>query len=269
MPTLVIRHPDGTETEQPLGGQLTIGRAEGNDLMLTKGGVSRKHARFFLKKDEVEVEDVGSANGTFVDGTRIEGPTVITSSSVVVVGDYEVRLKESPRSKRAGISRSTGVVDAVKPGGPAALAKRTKPNRSVSPQLRGLTGAVSGKSFLLKGTMVVGRVPEVDLQVEDDSVSRKHAEIEVKGREVVLRDLSSANGTTVNGVPITSDTALTVGDIIQFGVVELIFESSAGSTPRQEVVRAPAARVSQRSAPVRRDRTRDDDDFEARIIQLQ
>lgn len=270
MPTLVIRHPDGSETEETLGGQLTIGRAEGNDLILTEGGVSRKHARFFLKRDEVEVEDVGSANGTFVDGVKIDGPTAITSSSVVVVGDYEVRLKESPRSKRSPSSgkakpagsRSTGVVDAVKPGGPAALAKRTKPNRSVSPQLRGLTGAVSGKSFVLKGTMVVGRVPEVDLQVEDDSVSRKHAELEVKGREVVLRDLSSANGTTVNGVPITTDTALTVGDIIQFGVVELIFESSAGSGPRQAVVRAKEAPVSPRRAPVRRDRTRDDDDFE-------
>ena len=272
MPTLVIRHPDGTQTEETLEAELSIGRAEGNDLRLTEGGVSRKHARFFVENGEVLVEDVGSANGTTVDGARIDGPTPVAVGSVVELGDYEVRLKEEARPKRGAApaktkapgGKSTGVVPVMKPGGPAALAKRTKPNRSSTPQLRGLSGAVNGQSFPLKGTMVVGRVAEADLQVEDDSVSRKHAELEVKGREVVLRDLGSANGTTINGVPITSDTALTVGDIIQFGVVELIFESSAGSGSRAPVSRTPELAVSPRRAPVRRDRSRGDDagDFE-------
>ena len=73
MPTLVVRHPDGSESEHELSGELKIGRQEGNDLVLAEGGVSRQHARVFVEGGKVMVEDAGSANGTFVDGERIAG----------------------------------------------------------------------------------------------------------------------------------------------------------------------------------------------------
>ena len=73
MATLVISNPDGSQQEQDVAGQLTVGRADGNDLVLSEGGVSRKHCRFFTEGADLLVEDVGSANGTWVDGERIEG----------------------------------------------------------------------------------------------------------------------------------------------------------------------------------------------------
>ncbi len=253
MPTLVIRYPDGTEQEAELAGQLTIGRADGNDLVLAEGGVSRKHARFFTQGPEVLVEDSGSANGTWVDGEKIEGPTKLGSRAQVVIGDYEISLKangaarpskgvpnrakpmgrdgERPTTATAAVkpARATKVVPAVKdPTAGAALAKRPKPapgpSAPTGPVLRGLTGPWLNKTFPLKGTMVVGRVPGVDIQIEDDSVSRRHAEVVVQGRDVILRDLGSANGTNVNGAPLTEELALAGGDIIQFGVVEMTFE---------------------------------------------
>ena len=39
MPTLVVKHPDGSETEHELSGELKIGRQEGNELVLTEGGL--------------------------------------------------------------------------------------------------------------------------------------------------------------------------------------------------------------------------------------
>ncbi|HEX8538684.1 MAG TPA: FHA domain-containing protein, partial [Cystobacter sp.] len=110
MPTLVVRHPDGSESEHELSGELKIGRQEGqNDLVLAEGGVSRRHSRFYLEGGKVMVEDVGSANGTFVDGQRITGMTVLTPKSQVLLGDYELRLK-APAGPRA-----TGVRKQVKP----------------------------------------------------------------------------------------------------------------------------------------------------------
>jgi ABC transport system ATP-binding/permease protein len=254
MPTLVIRHPDGSEQEQDLANQLTIGRADGNDLVLVEGGVSRKHARIFSQGADVMIEDTGSANGTFVDGEKIAGPTKLSARAQVVIGDYEIVLKGAgkasgkpasrpppgngkgsvePTSAVAPVkaARATKVVPAVKgaPASKAALATRPKPGGGAAggPALRGLTGPWMNKSFPLKGTMVVGRVAGVDIQLEDDSVSRRHAELEVKGREVVLRDLGSANGTAVNGGPVSEDQVLKTGDIIQFGVVEMSFEGPA------------------------------------------
>ncbi|MFZ5440206.1 MAG: FHA domain-containing protein [Myxococcota bacterium] len=267
MPTLVIKNPDGSQQEQDVAEQLTIGRADGNDLILSEGGVSRKHARFFLEGEDFMVEDSGSANGTWVDGEKIEGPTKLSSKSQVVIGDYEIMLKLGskplPKANKAAAKpsreptaatgraikpapRSTKVVSAVKPSGSsAALAKRPGPQRAAGPQLRGLTGGVTGKTFALSGTMTVGRVAGVDVQIDDDSVSRRHAELVVDGREVTVRDLGSANGTTVNGAPISEDTILAAGDIVQFGVVEVMFETGPGSGSR-----APIARPS-RDAPSR------------------
>jgi ABC transport system ATP-binding/permease protein len=274
MPTLVIKNPDGTEQEQNFADELVVGRAEGNDLILAEGGVSRRHARFFLEGSALMVEDLGSANGTMVNGQPIEGPTKLDPMMTVVLGDYEVTVKAgaktrssksdkapakpSVRSMRAinrpeGLAkrsegRPTKMVPALK--GPASTgAKRPSRAGSVGPSLRGLSGVVTGKIFPLTGAMVVGRIAGVDLRVDDDSVSRRHAEVEIRGSEVVLRDLGSANGTTVNGTPISEDTPLSAGDIIQFGLVEMMYEN--GAAPRSKGVserspRPSASRLSKR-----------------------
>jgi len=249
VPSIVIKHPDGSSHEHVVSEQLTVGRSEGNDLVLTEGGVSRKHARFFVEGGAILVEDIGSANGTWVDGNRIDSPTRLAAASQVVIGDYEIAVKDggarratgqrpqrpsggSPRPGGAPVPRSTRVVPATKrPAGGAGLARR--PARPAggrtpggnAPVLRGLSGVANGKTFPLSGTMLVGRVAGVDIQIEDDSVSRKHAEVEARGRRVVVRDLGSANGTTVNGEPLEGDVELADGDILQFGVVEVAFET--------------------------------------------
>ncbi len=58
MATLIIKNPDGSEQEQELAESLSVGRSEGNDLILSEGGVSRRHARFFVEGSAVMVEDV-------------------------------------------------------------------------------------------------------------------------------------------------------------------------------------------------------------------
>jgi pSer/pThr/pTyr-binding forkhead associated (FHA) protein len=226
------------------------------------------------------VEDVGSSNGTWVDGERIEGAVALTTKSQVVIGDYEVALKPAPRAgpktraqdrakggagPRGGGKgeqpRTTRVLSSVKPAPGAGLAKRATPGRAAGPQLRGLSGAVTGKVFALSGTMTVGRVPGNDLTVDDDSVSRKHAELEVRGRVVLLRDLGSANGTAVNGAPLEEQATLAAGDIVQFGSVELMFETGAPSARSGAAVQRAPDRPG-RGAALRRARELDDDDDE-------
>jgi pSer/pThr/pTyr-binding forkhead associated (FHA) protein/tetratricopeptide (TPR) repeat protein len=280
MPTLVIKGPDGTEQEQDFVDQLTVGRAEGNDLILAEGGVSRKHARFFLEGDDVMVEDLGSANGTIVNGERIEGPTRLDATAAIVLGDYEAQLKANAkargpkvdkakarpssrptqaisRSALAGEPRATKVVPVMKPSA-GAQAKRPSRAPSAGPALRGLSGTVTGKSFPINGSLVVGRVAGVDLRVEDDSVSRRHAEVELKDGEAILRDLGSANGTTVNGNPISEDTVLSAGDIIQFGVVEMMYENGGAASSRPS--RFPARAEGRVPASRRRGAQRDEED---------
>ena len=132
MPTLIVLHPDGTESEHELSGELKIGRQEGNELVLTEGGVSRKHARFFVDGGKVVVEDLGSANGTYVDGERIEGPTPLTPQSQVVLGDYQLKIKGGGRAasgarKAAGKSSPSGPALGSEEGSPRSTRAMPSP----------------------------------------------------------------------------------------------------------------------------------------------
>lgn len=269
MPTLVIRSPDGTEQEQPLAQELAVGRGEGNDLVLLEGGVSRKHARFFVDSGQVMVEDAGSANGTWVDGAKIEGATAVGPRTQVVIGDYEISLRggvkaaagagdklavrpkgnDRPTTTRPAVksqAKPTKMVPVVSGGAASqALAQRSRPKaRAAGPVLRGLTGPWLNKTFALQGTMTVGRVAGVEIQLDDDSVSRRHAEVSVTADATVLRDLGSANGTTVNGNPLSGEVALNPGDIVQFGLVEVTYE-----TPDVVALSQGGGRLPVRSRP--------------------
>jgi hypothetical protein len=70
----------------PLDGELTIGRRGPCDLILRDDAVSGHHARFALRNGSWEVEDLGSTNGTFVNGRRVVRPQPLRSGDVVTTG---------------------------------------------------------------------------------------------------------------------------------------------------------------------------------------
>ncbi|MCP3144962.1 FHA domain-containing protein [Pyxidicoccus xibeiensis] len=261
MATLVVRLPDGTENEHEVAGELKLGRQQGCDILLTEGGVSRTHARVFDEGGTVFIEDLGSANGTFVDGERIAEPTPLTSKSEVVLGDYTLSLKAEAPSRGSGArkaaksappaedvavgsegagARATRALPSIKskspagPGAPKRPARPAAPSRpggaaggggSTGPMLRGLVGPWAGRTYPLRGKVIVGRQPPAAVMLEDDSVSRRHAELEAGPSGVTVKDLGSANGTLLNGEPLGPEPVpLEPGDQLQFGVVEMSFD---------------------------------------------
>jgi hypothetical protein len=71
--------------------------------------------------------------------------------------------------------------------------------------------------------LVIGRLPECGVVLQDSNVSRRHAELRRIGEGVVLTDLGSTNGTRVNGTTIREQ-ILTSGDEVSVGSTRLIFE---------------------------------------------
>jgi pSer/pThr/pTyr-binding forkhead associated (FHA) protein len=65
----LVKVTNGVET--PLYKEIVAGRQADCDLVLTEGHASRKHAKFLLADGAVWLEDLSSANGTFVNGQRI------------------------------------------------------------------------------------------------------------------------------------------------------------------------------------------------------
>ena len=67
-------------------GSYVIGRAEECDVVLASGRCSRQHARLVVSDDGATLEDLSSANGTFVNGLQISGPHSLADGDFVVVG---------------------------------------------------------------------------------------------------------------------------------------------------------------------------------------
>jgi sigma-B regulation protein RsbU (phosphoserine phosphatase) len=87
-------------------------------------------------------------------------------------------------------------------------------------KLSSIVGRKSHSWLLKRGRYTIGRSPECDLVMEDDTVSRKHAQIEIVDEQTIhLTDLGSHNGTTVNGRRISAPVPVTCGDVFAFGRV--------------------------------------------------
>ena len=72
---------------------MTVGRSAQNDLGLTGDEfASARHARFEPRFDGVWIEDVGSTNGTYVNGARIASPRRLKAGDVVRIGETDLRF---------------------------------------------------------------------------------------------------------------------------------------------------------------------------------
>ncbi|MGE0795625.1 MAG: FHA domain-containing protein, partial [Acidimicrobiia bacterium] len=70
----------------PLGEEVTVGRAAGCTVTLEDNYVSQLHARLFRKDGAVYVEDLGSTNGTYVNGQKLNGTALVKRGDLVRIG---------------------------------------------------------------------------------------------------------------------------------------------------------------------------------------
>jgi pilus assembly protein CpaF len=73
--------------------EITIGRVSGNDIVLAKGNISKRHTRLTKREGGgMEIADLKSTNGTYVNGRKIAGPTNVAASDRIYVGDFLIGL---------------------------------------------------------------------------------------------------------------------------------------------------------------------------------
>lgn len=106
----------------------------------------------------------------------------------------------------------------------------------MAPKLEVVRGENAGESFKVKMTTRIGRERDNDVVLLDLKSSRHHAEIKLDAGQWLVTDLNSANGTYVNGEPVTSPTPLKHGDRLAFGETDMLFK-----LPGFESVAAPVA----------------------------
>jgi serine phosphatase RsbU (regulator of sigma subunit) len=92
-----VAMPDGTSSERTLdGSSFLIGRSSKADLVVLDRSMSREHARLVRDGEQWKVEDLGSRNGTFLNGRQVTAPTALTPGDILTVGGATITISGAP-----------------------------------------------------------------------------------------------------------------------------------------------------------------------------
>src|SRR4051812_3002415 len=117
--SLVIQEGAGAGSHHPVDGELILGREQSTaNLVIPDAGVSRRHARVLPHNGGVIVEDLGSSNGTYVNGERISGPVELGTGDEVQLGATVL-----------GVEGGTAATALMPPGAPATAEHPGPPPR--------------------------------------------------------------------------------------------------------------------------------------------
>ena len=176
-------------------GEASIGYDPANEVRVPFEGVSRRHARITFDGKEFWIQDIGSSNGTFLNGNRLRRKERLRHLDVVTLGRrvdliFVRKAMEGSRVKRLGLE---------------------------SAFIESLDGAETGKrDEIPRGSFTIGRAPSNNVVADSQLISKIHARLERTGLQLVITDLQSANGTFVEGKRITSH-VLRDGEVFNLG----------------------------------------------------
>jgi ABC-type multidrug transport system ATPase subunit/pSer/pThr/pTyr-binding forkhead associated (FHA) protein len=192
---------------------VTIGRAPDNILCLSDDlSISRHHAQVAASTTGYLLTDVGSSDGTYVNGDRLqpfaprpirEGDEIQMGKAFKMVFTLEEAAPAQPAMTALPIDKTQYI--------PLDALTNTEPTGSQGLQLRG------------RETLSIGRDAANDLVIDHPAVSRFHSQIKLNQGQYTLYDLGSTNGTFVNGQLIAGNHTLRIGDAIRIGSTQLIF----------------------------------------------
>lgn len=172
MPFAVVIHEKGGQPRRQDfdKNEVTIGRVQGNDIVLPKQNVSKKHSRIVVKDGKFIIVDLKSTNGTYVNGRKIASPMVIKETDKIYIGDFILstegtgaastpapEVKAEPEIPKIEPPRKAPVPPTPAKVAPTSPTPVASPNKAVAP-----SGAATAVSYGSPPAASPPRRPEAD-----------------------------------------------------------------------------------------------------------
>ncbi len=219
---LIQLNPNGPEQEFELAKtSISLGRGTTNDITLDDVRVSRSHARLDIAAGEVTLLDLGSSNGTRVNGILVERAT-LAPGDTIGLGGQQLKYSVDDPSEDVGLTVIDTQVQLDQTIAEEVL--QVVINDTSTSSLVIFTGDHTWSidlEDLDKAT--IGRDDNCAVFIDDSKVSRQHAEVQHRGEAFMLKDLGSTNGTWVNGQQIEQH-ILQDGEVIRIGPAQIVFK---------------------------------------------
>lgn len=220
---LILLDPGGPEQEFELAKKsVSLGRGITNDIVLEDVMISRSHAQLEYGPQGVTLADLGSSNGTQVNGVQIERAT-LKPGDTISLGSQQLKYTVDAPSEDVGMT----IID-TQLQLDQTIDDEYLPvviNETSTPSLVIFTGDQTERIDLSNlDQAVIGRDESCAVYIDASEVSRRHAEVQRRGDAFLLKDLGSTNGTFVKGEQIDQH-ILQDGDVIHIGPVQIVFKA--------------------------------------------
>lgn len=229
MPQFIIYNKT-TRKEQKISidkESITIGRTDNCDIVLDNKSVSRKHAEVVRMKKSFFLVDSESGNGTFLNGRKLKPheKNPLSPNDRFQIEDFDIRFVITEESKKAFSQEENTDSDVIE----IKMIKKVLSalQTEAHPSLEAIDPPFEGRKVFFTEEMqelVIGRDPQCAFPLDETTVSRRHALLQKKWGGVVVVDLSSKNGTFVNGERV-EEKLLKNGDSVMVGSVKLRYRN--------------------------------------------
>lgn len=219
---LVLINPNGPAQEFNLVKTcVTLGRAHTNDIILDDGRVSRSHALMEFSETGVTLTDLHSANGTRINGVRIERST-LEPGDTISLGSQQLKYQVDKPSEDKGLTRIDTQMQFDQSMKLEYLPMMIDETRT--PSLVIFTGEKTWKLDLSNlEHALIGRDENCQVQLDSPKVSRQHAEVLHDGNRFILKDHGSTNGTWIGNQKVDQH-VLQDGEVFRIGSSKIIFK---------------------------------------------
>jgi len=212
---LVWQQGEGSFQQKPLGFEkLVIGRGEDAAVRLDSTTISRQHAIVSQEQDGLFLSDLGSLNGIYKDGNRLEAKEKISikPGESFKIEDFTFTLLREGDP----LPSTTTANDAM--AADAQMRTMMVDGGDIQVQWRNYPLEFEGQDRI-----VIGRTPDNGVVLNHPTISRYHAVIERMGTRFRITDLHSANGTYLNGRAVEEPEWIKPNDTIKIGPFEFTF----------------------------------------------
>jgi pSer/pThr/pTyr-binding forkhead associated (FHA) protein/DNA-binding beta-propeller fold protein YncE len=218
-----LRYRAGSAPDRSLelspGTLLTIGRGSDSQIVVDDAEISRSHAVLELQAEGVWVKDLGSGNGTHIDGQRITSQ-LWKPGQILRLGGVQFELARGDRPAPALGQRGARPKRVARELDASSLRIAWRINSPLKADKEHAITIPTGKS------LVVGRDPKSNIVLDDSTVSRRHARIDTRPGGARVQDLHSENGIAIDGRRI-SEGHWKIGQRLEIG--DFVFSLGPGS----------------------------------------
>ena len=211
-------------------GELNIGSRQGQGICLAGHSLAPHHVSLVSDRRGLWLRVPAGTPGVHLNGRPIRRVALLHVGDQVCLEKVQIVLGEDDGN----------LIDRRIPGAvPPVLGESQRVSAS-RVAIRGLSGALYGRSFTLTEPKVVGRAAGCDIRIDDPALSEQQARFELHADRVVLRTLGDSEFTTVNGVRVR-DAVLSPGDQVVIDGHRFLLEAPGLPARGQEGVRGAGA----------------------------